>query len=61
MLASLTATAIPALASSQVCPSPAHEWGSTGEWWQGGDDVVLSNFHYVHHGCDSDLESASTE
>ena len=38
-----------------------HEWGSTGEWWEGGDGVVCSDFHRVRHGCDSDLESGETD
>ena len=32
-----------------------HEWGSTGEWWEGGDGVVWSDFHRVRHGCESVL------
>ena len=38
-----------------------HEWGSTGEWWVGGDGVVWSDFRRVGHGCDSDLESGETD
>jgi hypothetical protein len=38
-----------------------HEWGSTGEWWEGGDGVVWSAFCRVRHGCDSDLESVTHE
>jgi hypothetical protein len=34
-----------------------HEWGSTGEGWEGGDSVVWSNFRHVCHGCESVLES----
>ena len=33
-----------------------HEWGSTGEEWDGGDGVVWSNFRHVRHGCESGLE-----
>jgi len=38
-----------------------HEWGSTGEWWEGGDGVVWSDFHRVRHGCESVLESGEAD
>jgi hypothetical protein len=38
-----------------------HEWGSTGEWWEGGDGVVWSDFHRVRHGCESVLESGEVD
>jgi hypothetical protein len=37
-----------------------HEWGSTGEGWEGGDGVVWINFCHVCHGCESGLESERT-